>query len=44
MSRTFMIMAAATGVEDFGSGITRAMRALAFAEMPAAVMVRESCE
>ena len=32
MSRTFMIMAAATGVEDFGSGITRTMRALAFAE------------
>ena len=39
-----MIMAAATGLGDFGSGMTRAMRALALAEIPAAVMVRERCE
>ena len=44
MSRTIMIMAGGTGLGDFGSGITRAMRVLAFAEMPATVMVRERCE
>jgi hypothetical protein len=37
MSHSIMIMAVATGLGDFGSGITRMERALAFAEMRPAV-------
>ena len=41
MSRTIMIMAVATGVSGFGSGITRASRALASAEMMASRAIKE---
>jgi hypothetical protein len=40
MSRTIMIMAVATGLGDLGSGITRASRALACAEISAAIVER----
>ena len=42
MSRTIMIMAVATGLGDFGSGVTRAQRALAYAEMQAATVIKGS--
>jgi hypothetical protein len=41
MSRTIMIMAVATGLVNFGSGITRAKRALASAETSAAFAIKE---
>ena len=41
MSRTIMIMAVATGLGDFGSGITRASRALACAEMMTLLAAKE---
>jgi hypothetical protein len=42
MSRTIMIMAVATGLGDFGFGITRASRALACAEMMTYLAIREA--
>jgi glycerate kinase len=41
MSRTIMIMVGGTGSGDFGSGITRAARALACAEDMAWCLIRE---
>ena len=41
MSRTIMIMAGGTGSSDFGSGITRAARAIASAEDVAWHSLRE---
>ncbi|HKU71197.1 MAG TPA: hypothetical protein VJQ51_10180 [Burkholderiales bacterium] len=41
MSRSIMIMAVATGLIDFGSGITRASRALACAEDVTTIAVEE---